>query len=206
MIFARTRAAGARAARVCALLPRRRLGAGTRARASGAGAQVCRPDRQGGSLRNHAGRGRHRDHAHAPVAEPGQCTSRSTQAITKTLDDYKERKGELIDQFARVYAQRLHAWKSCRQIVDVLRVARRPEARRRQRRRQQRPPDGHERSSRSISGPSSSPGARRAEAAGHQPLARTRIADIRAPPCAGSFFVRCAAPAVSAERSVERGL
>jgi uncharacterized protein len=29
------------------------------------------------------------------------------QAITKTLDAYKARKGELMDQFARVYAQRL---------------------------------------------------------------------------------------------------
>jgi hypothetical protein len=29
------------------------------------------------------------------------------QAITKTLDTYKAKKGELMDQFARVYAQRL---------------------------------------------------------------------------------------------------
>lgn len=39
------------------------------------------------------------------------------QAITKTLGAYKERKGELMDQFARVYAQRL-TMEELQQVVD----------------------------------------------------------------------------------------
>jgi hypothetical protein len=39
------------------------------------------------------------------------------QAITKTLDSYKARKGELMDQFARVYAQRL-TMEELQQVVD----------------------------------------------------------------------------------------
>lgn len=39
------------------------------------------------------------------------------QAITKTLDAYKAKKGELMDQFARVYAQRL-SMEELQQIVD----------------------------------------------------------------------------------------
>jgi hypothetical protein len=39
------------------------------------------------------------------------------QAITKTLDSYKARKGELMDQFARVYAQRLTA-EELQEVVD----------------------------------------------------------------------------------------
>lgn len=39
------------------------------------------------------------------------------QAITKTLEGYKARKGELMDQFARVYAQRL-SMEELQQIVE----------------------------------------------------------------------------------------
>ena len=39
------------------------------------------------------------------------------QAITKTLDAYKARKSELMDQFARIYAQRL-TMDELKQIVD----------------------------------------------------------------------------------------
>jgi hypothetical protein len=38
-------------------------------------------------------------------------------AITKTLDAYKARKGELMDQFARVYAQRL-TMEELQEVVD----------------------------------------------------------------------------------------
>ena len=55
-----------------------------------------------------AGPGRHRQ----PCARSWRRTPTSHDvvdaAITKILEAYKERKGELIDQFARVYAQRLH--------------------------------------------------------------------------------------------------
>src|SRR5688572_4938323 len=39
------------------------------------------------------------------------------QAITKTLDAYKAKKGELMDQFARVYAQRL-TMEELQEVVD----------------------------------------------------------------------------------------
>ncbi len=80
--------------------------AGSGARATGAGAQIYRPDRPLGDLRDHSGRNWHPDHAPDRPAKPGDWSDKTNAAISKMLEEYKGRKGELLDQFARVYAIR----------------------------------------------------------------------------------------------------
>lgn len=51
------------------------------------------------------------------ISQSPQLADATNAAITKTLDEYKSRKGDLMDQFARIYALRF-SMDELQQIVD----------------------------------------------------------------------------------------
>ena len=121
-------------------------------------------------------------------------------AIGKVLETYKSRKGELLDQFARVYAVRFTV-EELQEIVAFYESPDRPEAGRGQFRREYRPADGACRSSPTTPAPNSSPrfAPNCAPRASKSELGATCMAAHPAPPCAGPFFVRCATRYSSAD-------